>query len=968
MRRQGRSSIVLVGIPALVPLLRGRETETGVLREALDRVARGGQAIVLIEGEAGIGKTRLLEEALAGAAARGMQVVTGRADELEQARPFGLMAGAFGCVPGAADPGSADPRRAAIAGLLSASGGRASGEPITVTSDPGLQFRVVDAFGDLVEALAVSGPVIVGADDLQWADPSSLLTLAAMGRRVADLPVGIIGCFRPVPRSPELDGAIRALQTAGARHLTLSPLDTGAVGDLVSEMVAAKPGPGLLSEISGAAGNPLFVTELVAALRQEGAIQVVEGRAEVAEATLPPTLRLTILRRLSFLPEDTLQALQAASILGSGFSLTDLAVVSGRPAIGLTAALTEAIRSRVVEDDGVQLRFRHDLIRDSIYEDLPASMRRGLHREAAQRLAGAGAPPLRVAEHFARGGAEGDGEAIEWLARAARDAAPGSPSAAASLLDRAITLMRPDDPGRDRLLAERAGSLMVAGRIADAVTVCRELLDRRHDPAAEGAARICLGHALLAQGRIRDGLAEMERAAQSPLLSGAEHAAAQARASFARLSLGDLDGAARAAGQAASAASAADDQYSASIAMATLAMLSQFRGEFADALRISDDALRLADESLTRQGRQYPVHLSRGYILVHLDRLEEARSTLQAGRRICEERGVRWPLPSFAVFLGFERFIAGQWDDALAELESSLQMAEETGETYGVILARIVMSLISFHRDDLSRAAAAVADADQEQAGRDSPYRSNWTAWPRALLQEASGEPAQALKTMAAPWQESARLGISVEHLIAGADLARLAMTEGDVGLARQVAATVGDVASRNDLAWLRGAALRCQGLAENDVGALAAAASAYAGASRPLELALASEDAAAAFVKQGNMDRARPLLEQAIAIYERLDAARDLARAESVLRRAGVQRGVRGPRKRPQFGWQSLTPTERIVADLVADGLSNPQIGERLFISRRTVQAHLAHMFAKLGISSRAQLAAQVARRHEAG
>ena len=138
----------------------------------------------------------------------------------------------------------------------------------------------------------------------------------------------------------------------------------------------------------------------------------------------------------------------------------------------------------------------------------------------------------------------------------------------------------------------------------------------------------------------------------------------------------------------------------------------------------------------------------------------------------------------------------------------------------------------------------------------------------------------------------------------------------------------------------------------------------AYAAASRPLELALTSEDAAAAFVRQGDPGRARPLLEQAIAIYERLGAARDLARADAVLRLAGVRRGVRGPRNRPQFGWQSLTPTERTVADLVADGLSNPQIGERLFISRRTVQTHLVHVFAKLGISSRSQLAAQVARR----
>jgi DNA-binding CsgD family transcriptional regulator len=505
---------------------------------------------------------------------------------------------------------------------------------------------------------------------------------------------------------------------------------------------------------------------------------------------------------------------------------------------------------------------------------------------------------------------------------------------------------------------------MQAGRIADAEATCRRLLDRRHDPAIEGAARICLGQALLAQGRHRDALAEMDGAAESPLVTDAEQATARAWAGFARLSLGDLDGATHACEQAVSAASAAGDPYSASIAVNSLAMVCVFRSQYVDALRISDDALRLADESLARQGRQYPVHIGRGQILVWLDRLEEGRSTLQAGRRISEERGVRWALPSFGVFLGVERFIAGEWDDALAELESSLELAEEIGETYSVVLAHIVIAAISFHRDDLSRATAAVEAAYQDLTDRGFRYRTEWAAWPHALLQEASGESARALETLTAPWEESTRLGISTQYPFAGPDLVRLAMAEGDTGLARRVAAAVGDVASRNDVPWLRGTALRCQGLAENDAHALVAAADAYAEASRPLPLALASEDAATALIRQGETERARPLLDRAVAIYERLGADRDLSRASAVLRLAGVRRGIRGPRKRAQFGWQSLTTTELTVSGLVADGLTNPQIGERLFVSRRTVQTHLAHVFAKLDLTSRAQLAAEVTRR----
>ena len=173
-----------------VSAIRGREAEIAVLGDALELAQSGRRAVVLIEGEAGIGKTRLLDAALEDARRRGMQVAAGRAEELEGMRPFGLMTGVFGCTRS-----SPDLRRAAIAELLSGAAGERN--PITVTSDPGLRFRVVDALADLVEELALAGPLLIGVDDLQWADASSLLTLAALGRRAEYLPVGIIACFRP---------------------------------------------------------------------------------------------------------------------------------------------------------------------------------------------------------------------------------------------------------------------------------------------------------------------------------------------------------------------------------------------------------------------------------------------------------------------------------------------------------------------------------------------------------------------------------------------------------------------------------------------------------------------------------------------------------------------------------------------------------------------------------------------------
>ena len=943
-----------MGTLAPVPGIRGRAAEIAVLGDAVDRVVSGRPAVVLIEGEAGIGKTRLLAGVLEDARGRGMQVAAARAEELERTRPFGLVAAAFGCVRS-----SPDPRRAAIAALLATRGGDRG--PITVTSDPGLRFRAVDAFADLAEELALAGPLVIGVDDLQWADPSSLLTLAAVSRRLAYLPVALIGCLRPSPRIPELDRLAGLLLDAGGRILAVRGLTERAVAELVAEAVAAVPGPGLLAGISGAAGNPLFVTELLGALAQEGAIETAGGRAEVAEVTLPPTLRLTILRRLSFLSEDTLQALRAASILGSSFTVTELSVTMARPALELSVVLAEGIAGRVLEEYGAVIRFRHDLIRDAIYEDLPLSVRRGLHREAGQRLAQTGAPALQVAEQLARGAGQGDAEAVGWLTRAAREAAARSPDIAASLLERAAGLMAPADPGRDRLLAERASSLMVSGRIADTLAACRSLLDHDLDPQVDGPVRICLGRALLAEGQVRDALQELEQAGSSPALPGAERAAARAWAGFARVSLGDLDGAAASAEQARSAAASAGDHLTVSVAMTTLARVSESRGHLRDALQITDEAVHLADESPGRLGHRYPIRATRGHILIELGRPEEARSALGVGMRISEESGVRWPLSIYQVFLALERFITGEWDDAIAELEASFELADEIQTV--VARAHGILSLISLHRNDLSRAEEAAGAAARGLADWGSGYRTTWAAWPRALIQEAGGELGQALATMTGAWDMSARLGLALDYPAVGADLVRLALASGDMGRARDASAAVTEVAARNEVPWMTGAALRCRGLIEDDAEILQAAAGACAGGSRPLGLALACEDAGAAFARQGRLDRARPLLDQALGIYERLGAARDLARAEATLREAGIRRGRRGTRGRPQIGWASLTPAEHAVAGLVAEGLSNPQIGERLYISRRTVQTHLAHMFAKLDIATRAQLAVDVTR-----
>ena len=302
----------------------------------------------------------------------------------------------------------------------------------------------------------------------------------------------------------------------------------------------------------------------------------------------------------------------------------------------------------------------------------------------------------------------------------------------------------------------------------------------------------------------------------------------------------------------------------------------------------------------------------------------------------------------------------------MAELEAALALTEETGERHSLVLTHSVASLIGLHRGDLAAAEAAAASAEHEVADTGHRHRSHWAMWARALLLEAGGAVPDAFATLDGCWDLCARSGFAIEYPVLGPDLVRLALAADEAGRAAQVATAVAKVAAGNDVPSLTGAALRCRGLVERDPRIVRSAVDAYATSGRPLELALAAEDAGAGFARQGDAAAAVPLLHQALDAYERLEAARDTPRAQATLRDLGIHRGRRGPRQRPQLGWDSLTPTEHRVVDLATEGLTNPQIGERLYVSRRTVQTHLAHVFTKLGISSRTQLAAEATRRQQ--
>lgn len=940
-----------------------------MLRRLLHDTGEGAGRAAVMQGEAGIGKTRQLTEIMTHAAGRGFQVLLGSTDELAQDRPLGPLIEAFGL---RAD--SADPERAEIGRLIS------TGAPSLQAPVVDLGFRVIDAAVGLLERLSATTPVVIAFEDLHWADPVMLRAVRVIGRALPRLPVLLLVTLRPFPERPELSGVIEELVINGAAPLELQALGTSAVHTLAAAVAGAPPGAMLTGQLSWTAGNPLFVIELVKALRDQGTLMVDQGQAEVADHSLPSTLPMTILRRASFLPAATLGVLRIAAVLGREFSVAELALVTGRSAVMLLPELDGAIRAGLLSESPGGLAFRHELIREAIYHDLALPLRQGIHREVAQACTAAGVPPVRLAEHLFLGATAADSESIRWLRQAAGAAAPRSPVVAVKLYERAFELTGTDDPNRDAVAAELAPLLLQTGRPKDAEQLAREILARGPLPDHEVVLRRALGEVLWAIGWLEPAVVELEAAARVPGVSASERASSLALAANIRLFLGDPHAAQAQAEQ----TRTADDDVAGCLALQTLALAADARGEVVSAVRLAEQAVELAARSRDpRIGCLHP-HLHLGVVLFDADRHAEAATALQLGRRLGEERGnVMW-LPLHHAMLGVHHLGTGELTDAMAEVDAGLALADEVGIRLHASLLHGVAAWVALLRGDIAAGEARMVDAVQEFTASvaqewqltvaDAGIRMAGARWPlelglyiSALLCEARGQTAQARAVLEDAWELAAPLRFLYSYRFLGPDLVRAASAAGDRDRAAAVASEVAQGAQRAGTASASGAALRCQGLLDDDPVTLLAAVDAYRQLPQTLELALACEDAAACLIRAGRGADAVPVLDEAHQFYLRIGAHRGVARTDAALRALGVRRRRPGQLRRSSVGWDSLTTSELGVARLAAEGLTNPQIGDRLFISRRTVATHLANVFRKLGINNRVQLAAEVSHRSPA-
>jgi DNA-binding NarL/FixJ family response regulator len=660
---------------------------------------------------------------------------------------------------------------------------------------------------------------------------------------------------------------------------------------------------------------------------------------------------------------------------GPGFTVAELAAVLTTSPLELIGVVQEAVAAGVLTAEADRLVFRHEVIRQALVESLPASARNALHLQAGQALAAAGAPVERAAQHLLAGMTL-DRRTLAWLAGAADRLSARAPALAADLLRRAVDTADPAGAQTVSLRLALAGALLRAGRFAEAEAAASAGLTVRAapdggagNPGAGGGAdpggqlRWVLVQASLNQGDVPGALRQAQQALDNGGLSRAERARFHGLAAQCLhvLSPGGPGPAMQAAEGARAEGMASGDPVAMAYGLQAVAGASRWQGRFGLALDLAGQAVAAMDRAGPIADSQLDPHLIRANCLLDLDRDAEAQEAYAADLRLAERGTGTFFLCLHHLSVARMYFLTGRWDDALSEISAAREAPDHLG--VGVHLDGLA-ALIAVHRQDRDALAPLRAALDRPLASGTVRHTIDDRSWGRGLALLADGDRDKAFGVLSHAWREcvTGNREYCGHYLLP--DLAALAGPLGEAAAARQAVAALDRYLAGRDAPSLYRSARFAAAILDGDPGALLDVAAAYAAAGRPLLESQAREHAADLLAAAGRAGDARIQLDAAQDCYARLDAVWDAARADARLRAHGIRRGAHGPRRRPKSGWAALTETERKVAALLAEGLSNPDIAARMFTSRRTVQYHVSNILAKLGLSSRVELATLVTRR----
>lgn len=927
-----------------IPIV-GRTPELDALRAFVEGLRQEPPKAVLFEGDPGLGKTRLLDHAAAMAEAKGVRVLRSTPIESECELPFAAILQGLG-----------SESRKRVAALLPAS-------PRSATT---LQTLILEAVMDELETRTMTGTSLLVMDDLQWADPSSLLVLDRIHRSWSTIPISMVLARRVHPHVSELDMFLRRLD-ANAQRFALSPLSESDVRVLAESVLGAKPGPGIVRALNSAAGNPLYASELLRAIQRD--VIVTSGIADVDNYRVPPSLHDAIRDALAFLPTELLSLLKTASLLGTRFRVDDLAIVVGADVLEIIDDLEPAVDLGVIRFDGSEVAFRHDLVRDSLYATITDARRMVRHRDAARALIAAGHSAASVAHHLLAFAEPGDDEALQWLRHAADGALTEAPALAERLLARAVEVAGPRHPDRFAMETGRAQALLWSGRSTRAEELAKRLLAERPSGIARELLQRVLIESWYVKGRLTESLDQVME-----LVGENAPAGILARAAGALVQAGDNEQGRTLASEALALSYSTDDPSSRSVALTALARAESNEGRLSSALGHLEQAAALVMGAGGPESALESITILAAFRASGQGRTEEALRLLSDALRVAEQRGQTWGLWLLHFGLGIVQKHVGRLDDAGAALETSVRLANDAGSRVFVPLALANLAHIEALRDDPAKARSYLEKARSLAEGTDPNLATDSDVlWARAVFDELDRNDAAALDSLERLRQQALAAGAPGLLTSYATNLAvpaiRIALRLGDVRLARQALSTVEQgVAIMRDAfpiePWNSALIALCRSMVEGDALGAVRACDLIRDTDRPHLQAAACEAAGRLLVAAARPDEATELFQEAHSIWNDMGATRKSREMLAELRAIGVPGTYRTDPARPRRGWGALTPTETKVVGLVAQGLTYRAIGERLFISKRTVETHIEHIFRKLGMSTRHEVAAEALRR----
>jgi DNA-binding CsgD family transcriptional regulator/tetratricopeptide (TPR) repeat protein len=950
--------------------LLGRHAEFGALRSALRDATDGRGAFVVVSGEAGIGKSRLLESLSHEARSGNCLAFAGRAAEFEAGVPFAVLIDAMDSYLRTLDRHSVErlslDRLGSLAAVFPALAGLAA--EVDVPVNAGERFRVHRAVGDLLERLAVRQPVLLTLDDLHWADPASLELAAHLARRPPDGAVLVVLGVRSGPLPDFSERLLTGIRAADhVRVIDVPPLDRAALGELVGSTTPADVDRWY--ELTR--GNPFYAVQLARA-------GVVPGQ-NVDVNEVPEVVRAAIRLEIDALPPAAQQVVASAAVLGDPFDLDLVLSAADESEDAVLVALDQLCTSGIVRATEAPrvFAFRHPLVRSAIYLMTPPGSRIACHRKVAEHLRERGARPVELARHVEQSARFGDMDAVEVLGRAAEAAISTAPASATRWLSTALTLLPASASVRRRiaLLGHLANAHAAQGDLTSGLAALHRslaIVPADDDRALANVAIAC---------------SEGER-----LLGHPDVGAATLRDAHDRLG----------------------DRNSADAARIAMSRASNafYLGAYDDTLKWADEAVRIAerlgDAALIVAARSS--RLAGAAFSGHIAGARELHAMLMPQLDGLDDEQVAPLLDTVRALAAAELYL-DLYADSYAHAIRGLSIARHTGRTHLMPMLTPVAGTAAWMIGEIDASIQVLDDAIEAARMTDNDAVLAWHLFNRSLPELALGDVDQAVRFSEESWRRAAPLPAGMIRAFAAAAHASSLHA---MGRSAEALDLLYGAAGGPELGLLAGAwrgvwfeiAVDCHLRLGDPVNAGAAVERAHVLADEvptPLAMMTADRAAAAHALATGAPARSVELLCSALAHAEtmrspvhvawcrellghallaagdRSAGVRELAiasemsdalgtfrhrdRIDAELRRHGetVHRRTR-PGARDASGLEALTGRELEVAELIRDHATNREIAGELFLSQKTVETHVRNIFNKLGVSSRAQIARALA------